>query len=76
MSIAKITQFSNTKHVMSTTEYAALWHILFQNAQELIWRAHAFTMMQGFYKGCSTTLLQNKQSFMVYQALILSDASH
>jgi hypothetical protein len=33
MSIAKIKQFSHTK-VQSTTEYAALWHILFQNAQE------------------------------------------
>ncbi|KAJ7845680.1 hypothetical protein B0H13DRAFT_1494592, partial [Mycena leptocephala] len=34
MSIAKIKQFSHTKLVQSTTEYAALWHILFQNAQE------------------------------------------
>ncbi|KAF7360458.1 p-loop containing nucleoside triphosphate hydrolase protein [Mycena venus] len=34
MSIAKIKQFSHTKHVKSTTEYAMLWHILFQNAQE------------------------------------------
>ncbi|KAJ6533362.1 P-loop containing nucleoside triphosphate hydrolase protein [Mycena sp. CBHHK59/15] len=34
MSVAKIKQFSHTKHVKSTTEYAALWHILFQNAQE------------------------------------------
>ncbi|KAJ7852143.1 hypothetical protein B0H13DRAFT_2359671 [Mycena leptocephala] len=36
MSIPKIKQFSHTKLVQSTTEYAALWHILFQNAQEFI----------------------------------------
>ncbi|KAJ7780589.1 hypothetical protein DFH07DRAFT_711783, partial [Mycena maculata] len=34
ISIALIKKYSHTKHVQSTTEYAALWHILFENARE------------------------------------------
>lgn len=32
--MAHIKKYSHSKHIKSTTEYAALWHLMFDNARE------------------------------------------